>query len=133
MLAARCDDLLLGDLDGADIERVVGTFGTRFTLSVDEDDRGYIEVCQPSAALARSSLAAHWADVGNLILNNDADPTVVIPGLLSTAARWLLLGGITRLIAYWAADVDPPEYLSELQRAGFETLVRTDRGLQRNP
>lgn len=133
VLAARCDDLLLGDLDGADIERAVGTLGTRFTLSVDEDARGYIEVCQPNADLARSSLATHWADVGNLTLNKDADPSVVIPGLLSTAARWLLLGGITRLINYWAADVDPLEYLTELHQAGFETLVRNDRGFQRIP
>ena len=133
VLAARCDDLLGADLGGPTIVRTVGTLGARFTLSVDDDAPGYIEVCQPSADLARSSVATHWADVGNLILADGADPAAVIPALLSTAARWLLLGGITRLIDYWAADVDPPDYLLELQRAGFHTLVRNDRGFQQIP
>jgi len=133
VLAAHCDDLLVADLDGATIVRAVGTLGARFTLSVDEDTRGYIEVCQPGADLARSSVATHWADVGNLILADRAAPAAVIPVLLSVAARWLLLGGITRLIDYWAADVDPPSCLTELQRAGFQTLVRNERGFQRTP
>ncbi len=133
VLAAHCDDLLGADLDGATVVRTVGTLGARFTLSVDEDARGYIEVCQPGADLARSSVATHWADVGNLILADGGAPAVVIPVLLSVAARWLLLGGITRLIAYWGADVDPPCYLTELRRAGFQTLVRNERGFQRTP
>lgn len=133
VLAARCDDLLGADLAGATTLRTVGTLGTRFTLSVDDDLRGYIEVCQPSADLARSWVATNWADVGNLIVGAGADAAAVIPALLSTAARWLLLGGITRLIDYWAADVDPPEYLTSLQRAGFQTLVCNDRGFQRIP
>ncbi len=62
VLAARCDDLLGADLGGATIVRTVGTLGARFTLSVDDDAPGYIEVCQPSADLARSSVATHWAD-----------------------------------------------------------------------
>lgn len=133
VLAARCDDLLGAELDDATVVRTVGTLGTRLTLSVEEESRGYIEVCQPSADLARSSVATHWADVGNLILADGAEPVAVIPALLSTAARWLLPGGITRLIDYWAADVDPPDHLTELQRAGFQTLVRNDRGFQRVP
>ncbi len=132
VLAAHCDDLLRADLDGATIVRTVGTLGVRFSLSADEDIRGYIEVCQPGADLARNSVATHWADVGNLILADGAAPAAVIPVLLSVAARWLLLGGITRLIDYWAADVDPTSYLTELQRAGFQTLVRNERGFQRS-
>ncbi len=131
VLTACCEDLLGTADDGASIVRTVGTLGTRFTLLVDEQVRGYIEVCQPSTELTRSSLTAPWADVGNLVLTDGADPAAVIPALLSTAARWLLLGGVTRLIDYWAADVDPSEYLTELQRAGFQTLVRNDRGFRR--
>lgn len=133
VLAARCDDLVGADLGDARIVRTLGTLGARFTLFVDDDSRGYIEVCQPSADLYRSSTSAFWADVGNLVLANEADPTEVIPALLSTGAEWLLLGGVTRLIDYWAADVDPPEYLIELRRAGFQTLVQNDRGFQRTP
>ena len=131
VLAARCENLLGTDVDGASIVRAVGTLGTRFTLSVDEDVRGYIEVCPPSTDLTRSFAATQWADVGNLILADGVDPALVIPALLSTAARWLLLGAVTRLIDYWAADVDPSEYLTELHRAGFQTLVRNDRGPRR--
>ena len=133
VLAARCDDLLRADQDGVTVVRAVGTLGTRFNLFLDDDLVGSIEVCQPRADLARNSVATHWADVGNLILAERADPATVVPTLLSAAARWLLLGGITRLIDYWAAEVDPPEYLTELRRAGFECLVRNDRGFRRLP
>ena len=133
VLAADCADLLRTDVDGASIVRTVGTLGTRFTLSADGDVQGYIEVCHSDADLARSSVATHWADVGNLILADGADPAAVFPTLLSAGADWLSLGGTTRLIDYWAADIDPPEYLAELQRAGFRTLVRNDRGFQRAP
>ncbi len=91
--------------------------------------RGLSARRRPGSQLGRNPLG----DVGNLILADGAEPVTVIPALLSTAARWLLLGGITRLIDYWAADVDPPDHLTELQRAGFRTLVRNDRGFQRVP
>ena len=48
-----------------------------------------------------------------------------------TVQQWLLLGGVTRLIDYWAADVDPPSYITALERAAFRTLVRNDRGFRR--
>jgi hypothetical protein len=51
--------------------------------------------------------------------------------LLSTAAEWLLLGGITRLVHYWAEDVDPPEHLAPLAQLGFRRLVTNERGFQR--
>ena len=131
VLAASCADLVSADIDAASTIRTVGTLGTRFTLLADEDVRGYIEVCPPSTELARSYLTAPWADVGNLILTDGVDPAGVIPALLSVAARWLLLGGVTRLIDYRAADVDPPEYLTALHRAGFHTLVSNERGFRR--
>ncbi len=133
VLAARCDDLVGARLDGAHIVRSVGTLGTRFTLSVGAGALGYIEVCQPSADLARSALTVAWADIGNLILADGAEVSAVMPALLSEAARWLLLGGITRVLDYWAADIDPPGHLAELQRAGFEVLVRNGRGFRRVP
>lgn len=132
VLAARCEDLVRLDLADDNVIRTVGTLGTRFTLSADKTADGYIEVCQPGTDLTRSSLAAHWADVGNLILADDADPAVVIPILLSCAARWLLLGGVIRLMDYWIIDVDSPNYVEALQQAGFVILGRNDRGFTRS-
>lgn len=54
-----------------------------------------------------------------------------MPQLLSAAAEWLLLGGVTRLVDYWAKDVDPPGYLGQLEQLGFKRLVVNERGLRR--
>jgi hypothetical protein len=81
--------------------------------------------------MARNSVAARWADIGNLILHEHADPARATPVLLSAAADWLLLGGVTRLVDYWAEDVDPPSDLEHLKRAGFRVLVRNERGFKR--
>lgn len=131
VLTARCGDLLGAEPDPGSIVRTVGTLGARFTLSAADIPGGYIEDSQPGADLVRGSVPTHWADVGSLILADGADPATVIPALLSTAARWLLLGGIGRLMTYWSADLDPADELTELRRAGFQTLVATDRGFRR--
>jgi hypothetical protein len=47
--------------------------------------------------MARSSVAVRWADIGNLILHDGADPANAVPALLSAGAEWQLLGGVTRL------------------------------------
>ena len=84
-----------------------------------------------SAEMARSSVAARWAEVGNLIVPNERQLSWAMPQLLSVAAEWLLLGRVTRLVDYWAKDVDPPSYLDQLQQVGFQTLVVNERGLRR--
>jgi hypothetical protein len=53
--------------------------------------------------------------------------------MLSAAADWLLLGGVTRLVDYWAENIDSPSYLQQLKRAGFRVLVRNERGFKRTP
>jgi hypothetical protein len=78
--------------------------------------------------MARSSAAARWADVGNLIVPDESELRWAMPQLLSCAAEWLLLGGITRLVDYWAKDVDPSGYLDQLHELGFQTLVVNERG-----
>jgi len=50
---------------------------------------------------------------------------------LSVGAHWLLLGGIERLIAYWAADEDPGEHLAQFELAGFRMLTRNEPGFTR--
>ena len=112
--------------------RTLGLLGARFTLRRDEEEVGFIEVCDHSAQMARSSVGARWADVGNLIVPNEDQLAWAVPQLFSAGAEWLLLGGVTRLVEYWAADEDPPGYLDQLQQLGFRTLVRNDRGLRRS-
>jgi hypothetical protein len=51
-----------------------------------------------------------------------------MPALLSAAADWLLLGGVDRLIAYYAEEVDSPDYLAILERCGFIRLSTNERG-----
>jgi len=117
--------------DGISVTRTLGLLGARFTLSADDAELGFIEVCEAPAEMARSSIAARWADIGNLILREGVDPADAMPALLSAAADWLLLGGVTRLVDYWAEDVDSPSYLEHLERAGFHVLVRNERGFTR--
>lgn len=132
VLAARCDALVGHHLDGASTTRTLGLLGARFTLRREGVDLGFVEVSEHSADMARSSVAARWADVGNLIFPDREVLPEAMPALLSVAAEWLLLGGVTRLVDYWAEDVDPPSYLDQLNRAGFRVLVRNERGFQRS-
>lgn len=113
--------------------RRLGLLGARFTLQRDGEEVGFIEVADHSAEMARSSVAARWADVGNLIVADESQLSWAMPQLLSVAAEWLLLGGVTRLVDYWAKDVDPPSYLDQLKQLGFQTLVVNERGLRRAP
>jgi hypothetical protein len=131
VLAARCEALNGHQLGGASVTRTLGLLGARFTLSAAGEELGFIEVCEPTAEIARSSVAARWADIGNLILRENTEPAQAMPALLSAAADWLLLGGVTRLVDYWAEDVDPPSYLEQLEQAGFRVLVRNERGFKR--
>jgi len=131
VLAARCDALTGHQRDGSSVTRTLGLLGARFTLSAQDEELGFIEVCEAPAEMARSSVAARWADIDNLNLHQGVDPAHVMPALLSAAADWLLLGGVTRLVDYWAEDVDSPSYLEQLQRAGFRVLVRNERGFKR--
>lgn len=131
VLAAACEALTGRhdpELSGA---RTLGLLGARFTLRRGGEEVGFIEVCDHSAEMARSSVAARWADVGNLIVPDHSQLAWAMPQLLSVAAEWLLQGGVTRLVDYWAKDVDPPGYLDQLEQLGFQTLVVNERGLRR--
>lgn len=132
VLAAHCDALVGHDVDGASIVRTLGLLGARFTLRRDDTELGFIEVSDHTNAMARSSVATRWADVGYLTFPDDDILDTAMPPLLSAAADWLLLGGVTRLVDYWAQDVDPPEYLAGLERLGFRRLVVNERGFQRS-
>ncbi len=128
VLAARCRDLVGHHIDGAEVHRSVGALGARFDLVGPDGHLGYIEVGEIDQSLARSTAGATWTDVGNLFATAPTTLDSVMPALLSAAAEWLLLGGIERIIDYYADDVHPPEYLAVLHRLGFQRLSTNDRG-----
>jgi hypothetical protein len=132
VLAADCRSLTGRHPPELSRTRTLGLLGARFTLRRNGDEVGLIEVCDHSAEMARSSVAARWADVGNLIVADEGQLSWAMPQLMSVAADWLLLGGITRLVDYWAKDVDPPGYLDQLQELGFQRLVVNERGCRRS-
>lgn len=131
VLVARCEALTGQSDDAASVIRTLGLLGTRLTLVRHGEELGFIEVCEPGGAMARSSVAARWADVGNLSISDRDTASAGMSMLLSAAAEWLLLGGVTRLVHYWAKDVDLPDELARLQQAGFQRLVTNERGFQR--
>jgi hypothetical protein len=128
VLAAKCETLVSAIPEGLDVTRTVGVLGTRLTVSRNGAELGFVEVCDGPIEMARSSAAVRWADVGNLVAHDSEDHVRVRTVLLSIAADWLLLGGVGRLVVYWAQDIDSAEDLAELQRAGFQKLVRNERG-----
>jgi hypothetical protein len=132
VLAAPCEALTGNHQAEALTTRTLGLLGARFTLRRDGEEVGFIEVCDHTAEMARSSVAARWADVGNLIVFDEGQLSWAMPQLLSVAAEWLLLGGVTRLVDYWAEDVDPPGYRNQLEQLGFRTLVVNERGFRRS-
>ncbi len=133
VLAADCRSLTARHQPELSRTRTLGLLGPRFTLRRDGAEVGFIEVCDHSAEMARSSVAARWADVGNLIVGDEHQLSWAMPQLLSAAADWLLLGGVTRLVDYWAKDVDPASYLDQLEALGFQRLVVNERGFRRSP
>ena len=132
VLAAECSALVGRHQPELAATRTLGELGPRFTLRRGAEEVGFIEVCDHSAQMARSSVAARWADVGNLIVPDERRLSSAMPQLLSVAAEWLLLGGVTRLVDYWAEDVDPRGYLDQLEQLGFRRLVTNERGLRRS-
>lgn len=132
VLVARCDELTGHVRDGVSCARTLGLLGARLTLRLNDHELGFIEVCDHSSAMARSAVATRWADIGNLVIHDEGDGSATMSMLPSTAADWLLLGGIPRLVHYWAMDVDAPEHLAQLEQLGFRQLVTNERGFQRS-
>jgi hypothetical protein len=66
--------------------RTLGLPGARFSLERDGTEIGFIEVCDHSAEMARSSPCARWADV-NLIVPDERQLSWAMPQLLAAAAN----------------------------------------------
>jgi hypothetical protein len=128
VLAAECRGLTGRQLEGAHVRRSVGDLAARLELIRDDASLGFIEVGDIDQALTRSTTTLSWTDVGNLSTTEPEMLAEVMPALLSAAAEWLLLGGVNRLIDYYADDDDPPGYLEILERCGFIRLSTNERG-----
>jgi hypothetical protein len=128
VLVAACERLTGRRLEGAEVTRSVGELEARLELVRDGKSLGFIEVGEISQALTRSTSRLSWTDVSNLTIAEPERTGEVMPALLSAAAEWLLVGGVNRLIDYYADDVDPPEYLAILEECGFMRLSTNERG-----
>jgi hypothetical protein len=128
VLAAPCERLTGRQLEGTQVRRAVGDLAARLDLTKDGESLGFIEVGEIDQALTRSTSSLSWTDVGNLSVTDPEMLGVVMPALLSAAADWLLLGGVDRLVDYYAEDEDPPEYLTILEECGFTRLSTNERG-----
>ena len=109
-------------------KRSVGVLGTRLDLMDGDRSLGYIEVAPAGLSLQRSSAATTWADIGNLFPTDADDLAQVMPALIGAAARWLQLGGVNRLVDYYAPDVHRPEYVEILLALAFTALTTHHRG-----
>lgn len=130
VLVAPCEALARHPSEGLGVTRTLGALGARFALSREEFELGHIEVSDQPIEMARNSVAVRWGDIGNLAVRDPKNRQTVLPALLAVAAQWLLLGGVTRLLTYWTEGADPMDELTELQRAGFQRLVRNERGFR---
>ena len=86
------------------LSRTLGINGTRFTAhlggDVDATPVGYIEIDTNLGEASRFSSGPRWADVGNLYVAPGHRRRGVASWLLAEAARWLDLGGVSRLLSY---------------------------------
>ncbi|MGH1488994.1 MAG: N-acetyltransferase [Acidimicrobiales bacterium] len=127
VLACDCESLARNGND-VTTKRSVGALGTRLDLMDGDQSLGYIEVAPAGLSLQRSSTATTWADIGNLFAADADDLPQVMPALIGAAAQWLQLGGINRLVDYYAPDFHGPQYLDTLIALGFTELTTNRRG-----
>ena len=132
VLVAEVDALLRpgpAPLAGLVVRRELGINGTRFSAVVDEDVIGFVEVESDHTAGGTLSRLAGWADVGNLQVGEPHRRKGVATWLVASAAEWLRLGGVERLLSY--AEPDDAVSLAFHEHAGFRELTRTRRGWTR--
>jgi GNAT superfamily N-acetyltransferase len=112
--------------------RTLGVNGTRIAAVHDGTVIGYIEVDTTLDAGSRSSRLGGWADVGNLVVDEDHRRRGIGRWLVGQAADWLSLGGVARLLDYAVVgDAGYEAYVGFLATVGFRELTRTVRGLAR--
>ncbi len=112
-------------LPGLILRRSLGAAGTRFSGVLEDEVVGYIEVELRNDGDPRTRQFG-WSDIANLWVKEDLRRKRIGSWLLGTAADWLRLGGIQRLLTYaWPEQQDQ---LAFAAHHGFLELVRTERG-----
>ena len=114
---------------GLEVRRELGLNGTRFSASLGEDVIGFVEVESDFTSGGTLSRLAGWADVGNLEVDEAYRRRGVATWLLGSAAEWLRLGGVSRLLSY--AEPGDEASLAFHASVGFTELTRTRRGWTR--
>lgn len=111
--------------------RCLGINGTRISALYDGAPVGYIEVDTNLDSAPRTSRVGDWADIGNLHVVPEHRRKGIGTWLVSKAAAWLDLGGLTRVLDY--NDADDEAGLAFSGAIGFEVLTRTERGFALRP
>ena len=129
ILLAHVEKLLGADRTARarlEIVRSVGDCGTRFTAHHEAQPIGMIEVDTDLSSAGAQARLSGWADIGNLCVAEQHRRGGVGSALLTAAARWLVHGGVHRLLAYvGAGEHDEHAFLIS---HGFTELARTERG-----
>jgi len=111
--------------------RCLGINGTRISALHDGAAVGYIEVDTNLDSAPRTSRVGDWADIGNLHVVPEHRRKGIGTWLVSQAAAWLDLGGVTRILDY--TDADDGVGLAFSGTIGFDVLTRTERGFTLPP
>ncbi|WP_166350157.1 GNAT family N-acetyltransferase [Phytoactinopolyspora limicola] len=128
VLLATIDDLRVpaAPLSGLVSRRAVGPLGTRITATREGRFVGYIEVDTNLDHAGRLVRFGAWADICDLHVAEPHRHDGVAGWLIGTAAQWLRLAGVARVLAYAWAEHD--DELATLRAAGFGDLTSTARG-----
>lgn len=133
VFVARVDDLPRSAPPHTELyaRRTLGVNGTRIWAILDDEAIGHIEVDTHLGEANRASGTASLADIGNVQVREPYRRRGVGTWLVSQAADWLRLAGVTCLFGY--VDSDDAGCIAFLHQAGFEELTRTIRGLTIEP
>ena len=116
-------------LPGLELQRSLGTNGTRLSARLDGDVIGFVEVDTNLDDAVRLSRLGGWADVGNLQVVEEQRRRGVGTWLVAQAAEWLRLARVERVLDY-ASSVEA-DAIAFLECVGFRELTRTQRGWER--
>lgn len=116
-------------LPGLHLNRSVGINGIRLSANLDGTCVGFIEVDALETA-ERLRQQPGLADIGNLEVDPEHRRRGIGTWLLRSAAHWLRLAHVDRLLSY--ATPDETELLAFVEHRGFTEVTRTNRGWERS-
>jgi GNAT superfamily N-acetyltransferase len=115
-------------VEGLELTRTLGMNGTRFSAVLADEVVGFIEV-EALSQPHRLPRQDGWADIGNLEVVEPYRRHGVATWLLASAADWLRLAGIDRLIGCAVPGGDDEAFFGHTP--GFHVLTRTARQWER--